>query len=213
MRTFKSLPVLLAVGLTAATFGMSAPAQADSATLKDAPNDVRVTTVTDPNIDPVVAIDPDNARVDITKAVIKHGLRRVKVVVHVRDLRARKLPALQVVFKTNAGIYVGLLTKDPLVGTQLDLVTPDPKAGLTHCRGSRQSFKSALDVASFSLPRRCLGNPRWIRAQAGLSDVAFVEGATPEQFTVISFDDVAGPTGKVPPLPTKNSTTPKLFRG
>ena len=214
MRPLQSLPALLAAGLTAATVGLSAPAKADAAAIKDAPNDVRVTTFPSDGSALVVVIDPDDAGDDITRAVVKHSRNRVKVTVHVRDLRARSMPTLQVRFKTNNGSYRVWLSKEPLVGTQLLILTPERLDAVRSCHGPRQSYKPALDIVAFSVPRRCLDNPRWIRAQTALLEAQFVEGETTDDLTITEFQDMAGPTGKVPLFVfTKNSTTPKLFRG
>lgn len=214
MRNFKVLAPVVAAGLTAASFVMSAPAQADSATIKDASSDVQVMTMTNADTEPAVVIDPGNTEEDITRAVIKHGRHRIKVVVHVRDLRPRKVPTLEVLVKTNHGMFVALLYRVPITGATLDVMPLDSQnEEPSTCSGSRKSYKPALNIVSFSVPRRCLDNPRWIRARVGLSDVSFLDGATPDDFTLIQVQDVAGPTGKVPMLFTKNSTTPKLFRG
>lgn len=142
------------------------------------------------------------------------GRNRVKVTVHVRDLRARSMPTLQVRFKTNNGSYRVWLSKEPLVGTQLLILTPERLDAVRSCHGPRQSYKPALDIVAFSVPRRCLDNPRWIRAQTALLEAQFVEGETTDDLTITEFQDMAGPTGKVPLFVfTKNSTTPKLFRG
>lgn len=200
---------LLALGVTAG------PANADREVVKDAAKDVLTSTYTETSGE-TVAIDPADTSNDITRIVVKHGNRRIRIVAHVRDLRAASEPILTSIVKTNETAYAVMLMRTPLWGSMLDITDVQSEDDSVPCSGARQAISAKRDRFLISVPRRCLGNPRWIRASVRVGSFDIIEGETEDDFTISSRDDDARVAGKVPPIygpGSGKSFGPRLYRG
>jgi hypothetical protein len=122
---------------------------------------------------------------DLTRVGVQHTRRRVVVTAHYADLDPDVEQILDVSLRASTGGYdLELYREAPVSGewhVYADLSTepvfpdpdevPDDCGGITvisdgiPCRIGRD-VRFAKDVVRLSVPRRCLGNPRWVRIGA-----------------------------------------------
>lgn len=160
--TPRRIPALVvAVTSAVAAFGLAAPAQAESHTYRDAVKDVIERTDSHDRVR-ARATDPD-----IVRTRTAHGLKNIVVRTHLRELGygAHQL-ALQV--KTPRQTYVVRATKGgrPFAN---EIVVVDNN-GTRTCDGARFRLDRDRATMTLSLPRRCVGSPRWVRL--GVSTMA-----------------------------------------
>ena len=184
---------LLAGVLAAALCLGTAPAFAAKEVIKDTRHDVvLIDASADPNAAPTPA--PDQAASDITRTVIAHRAHRLVARVHWRGpVQAKQFTIL--IIATPATEYMGQFG----IGGRHFIMADAP----VKCRGVQNSFDSAKSLASISIPRRCLGNPRWVRVRVG----TFGRGSTRDE---IYLDD-ARHQGIKPGLVLANG--PRLRKG
>lgn len=156
----RSIAVLTAVLVSTLTL---APAFAAKQVTRDTRGDV-ASLFFDPEAVglPVPTPVPDETSADITRTVVRHTARRVIVKVHFRDALARRAPAM----------YLNLTTPDTQFEVNYDKTSIEPLMILKRgrnvaCKGAKSAFPLDADIATISLPRRCLGAPRWVRLQVG----------------------------------------------
>lgn len=154
--------IALVTALLASTLTL-APAFAGKQVTRDTRGDV-ATLYFDPEAaGPLVPTPvPDETSADITRTVVRHTARRVIVKVHFRDALAHRAPA----------IFLSLVTPDTNFDvtydkTSIQALAIEKQGKLVLCKGATRSFPLTTDVATISLPRRCLGTPRWVRLQVG----------------------------------------------
>ena len=135
----------------------------------------------------VFTLAPEHTAADITRTVVAHGARRLRVQVHVRDL----------VTAYPSGVHVKVRTPDrrfdvqayhniPNAGVQL---TKGQRDDLVRCPGLRSSVDPSQDRLTVSVPTACLGRPAWVQVGV-LSIVNEVDlGSAGEEPYFIYFDD------------------------
>lgn len=112
---------------------------------------------------------PDRVIGDITGLSVRHGGTRVRVRIKTQQLvrMPGDLPRRSYVLT-----HVGVRTPDAeygatlYIGRRTSFEFFDRAAGELPCRGLRHTFDVASDRVTFSIPRRCLGQPRWVTATA-----------------------------------------------
>ena len=112
---------------------------------------------------------PDRVIGDITRLSVRHGRARVRVRVKTQelvrmpgDLPRQSYVLTSVGVRTDAAEYGAVL----YIGPRTEFVFFDRAGGELSCRGLRHTFDIASDSVTFSFPRRCLGQPRWVTATA-----------------------------------------------
>jgi hypothetical protein len=124
---------------------------------------------------------------DIVKVKVSHSARRVKVRTTYVDLVDNAEGVIAVTrIRTSEGLErrawvakesAGKPTRGFLTG-----------GGRTTCRGIREKVSFGRNVATVSVPRRCLSDPRWVKVVAGGGNYA--EAPDPA-----SYRDIVGTTG------------------
>lgn len=104
---------------------------------------------------------PDNATADVVKTKVNHTRGAVRFRVKLRDLSGPALTGVIADLRTNKRRYTLNFFRSGS-RTTFDLTT---RAGEPiKCRGMKRSSDLATDVVKFSVPRSCVGLPRWVRA-------------------------------------------------
>jgi len=141
------------------------PAHAQSVTTHDAAHDVMSQGLYDD-----VAENPEPQRVegDALAMRVKHGPHDVRVTLRSAKLtRTRKLDAVHVfTFRTDEGRHAELsvyVTKMHWQGQQMWSVNDRTRT----CHGLRSHIDYGRATVRVVVPRRCLSNPRWVRAGGG----------------------------------------------
>ncbi len=160
--------VALSLSLAIAVALGTVPAHAEKWTHKDARGDVVRTTLSDSSSTPQPA--PEQSSVDITKVVAKHGRHTLTITVRTRTRMPRALMAFSTI-RTPGKRFMLFSMRLPGMGNSTSLLNfsgggDDPEV---RCRGLKRSLDSSKTVMTVSVPRSCLGNPRWIRFSAHLS--------------------------------------------
>ena len=143
--------------LTAAALLLPATAHADKAVHRDAVGDV-VSVDESEEITPA----PDQKRGDVTRTVANHRAQRVTFKVKMRELpRRASMHGVSTRIVTKQRSYsldilrVPGLGKDPVLSTR--------RGKVIECDGLTDTRNDKRRTVSFSVPRSCLGNPRWVR--------------------------------------------------
>lgn len=189
--------LLLSVLLPAGTVALAAPAHADRWTYDDAVGDVThmVETATSLSVETA----PEQANGDITQTVIQH--RGTKVVV---ELRTRT--PITGAFGVNAAVrtpdqrYLVMSVRMPgMGGTHLMTLADKPDR---RCKGLKRKLVAGKTAVRLTIPRSCIGDPRWVRVGAGLTTFGL--------FTGESYDDDGLRTAS--PLFGMPAMSPKIKR-
>jgi hypothetical protein len=191
----------------------TAPAQADRDIHKDARKDVtKIVSVGDG--ERVESIDTLDTSADITRTVVTHGPRRVRIAVKLRDLRAATDALITVYLRTPRVDYMIFLFRGPKGHAVASLENPNLED--TRCRGMRASVSLRRDRYVASVPRRCLGRPRWVQAMIQASYLDYTGDPGSPDFTVNYHVDDARLDGKVAVAfgpGSRKGYTPRLYRG
>lgn len=204
-----SLAGAIMLGLTAA------PASADREVFRDARGDVVTSTFSEVDGE-TSGIDPTVTGTDALRTVVKHGDRRIKIKVRVRDLRAKDQGSMTAFLKTNEGFYLVTLMRTPLWGSTADIVDLDSDEEGVSCPGIQQSISAKKDRFLVSFPRSCVSRPRWIRAMVSMSEFEIIQGETENDFSFSSHDDdtrVAGDNPSPIGPGSRKAFGPRLYKG
>ena len=135
----------------------------------------------------VFTLAPEHTAGDITRTVVAHGARRVRVQVRYRDLE-RTFPR---------AAYVKVRTPGRRFDIQSSHNTPEARTQLTRgqredvvqCPGLHSSVDRARDQLTVSVPTACLGSPAWVQVGV-VSVVAEVAvGSAGDEPYLVYFDD------------------------
>ncbi|WP_244929994.1 hypothetical protein [Nocardioides sp. W7] len=163
-RRVRVATLLTALTLLATPVVAAGSAQAGSWSHRDAKGDVvRGSAAGDGAVE-----DPSDQATDITRLKVNHGPGKVTVTLVVRDLKGGDHAVVgrlvtpegdySVTYLRSADLKMFTLTDDA-AGAD----TPD-----VPCRGKRISFDASGDRIRITVPRTCLGSPKWVRVGAGL---------------------------------------------
>lgn len=119
---------------------------------------------------------PANKTVDVTRFATRHRGDRVRLVVEVRELGDHI--ALQLRIRTPRKSYFGYVENEG--GTLFKGLST--KNGSAVCPGRiGAGISPSADTVSFTVPRGCIGKPRWVRtgalASTGSSDNSWYDDA------------------------------------
>jgi hypothetical protein len=172
--------IALAAGVLASMV-LAAPASADTVTHTDALHDV-------------VKFDGDNQtnaptvkEGDVRRVTVAHTSGRVVVRLKYAELsRVNSWGAIALV-RTSAGKQFELdLEAASGIGWQGKLTVSHATGSTIACPGADRKVDYALDTVRFSVPRGCLGDPRWVKV--GVAHVRFVTASK------LFGDDAFSPT-------------------
>ena len=152
----------------------------------------------------------ENTNSDITRLVVRHTRTAVQLSVRFRDLdpALEQVTQLHIATRARRGWFVDIdrvrgrsgnfrvvafMGKEPNYPDPEDI---DDECGLfgfvtdaSRC-GMRPEIDLVANVITASLPRRCLGNPRWVRV--GVGSYGWAEPADPGDKSFISYSDEWG---------------------
>lgn len=157
---------------TAAAAAVALPAGAETDTAGDPARDVVKVAI--PSGDESDA--PGNRTVDVTRFTTRHRGARVRLVVEVRELGDHI--ALQLRIRTPRKSYFGYVENEG--GTVFKGLST--KNGSPVCPARiGAAVDPGADTVSFTVPRGCIGRPRWVRtgalASTGTSDDIWYDDA------------------------------------
>ncbi len=162
---------LAALFATAAVAALSAaPASAQTKTLHDAAHDV----LSQPADSSGVPRDPAPRRRegDALSLRVTHGPHRLRLVLHFARLTKTEGPAAQVLaVRTNTGkrAELVLFTTKASGSVQRSWQVNGHERS---CPGLRSRVEYRKAIVRAAIPRRCLGNPSWVRAGGGNGTLA-----------------------------------------
>ncbi|HYU83746.1 MAG TPA: hypothetical protein VEK80_02985 [Kribbellaceae bacterium] len=160
--------ILIATGvLTAVALATAAPASADTVRHRDAAHDVvkfdgdRETTV------------PAVTEGDVRRVTVAHTSGRLVVKLKYAELsRTNRWVAVAVV-RTSAGKeFEVALVATSRIGWKGKLTVSRAGGSVVACPGADRRVDYAVNTVRFSVPRGCLGDPRWVKV--GVAHVRFV---------------------------------------
>lgn len=186
----RRLPSLLAAVLSAGLVLAAPAAHAERVVTKDAVGDaVTITYHQDPESEEeVLAPAPDEKIVDITHTVVQHRPHQMRVTVRFRDLEIVHRSASDWLI---AKIRVATPQANYWLGAGIsrrpgEMSLFEGRHRHVECRGMDWSLDEQTDRLVASVPRTCLGAPRWVRVGVRVDRaVAAPETAPAERF----FDD------------------------
>lgn len=180
-----SLRLLAALIPTTLVLVAPAAAHAERVVTEDAVGDAQsIRTDAD---EEVFTPAPEHTAADITRTVVAHGSRRIRVQVRYRDLE-RTFPHAAYVKVRTPGRRFDIETSRnvPEASTQL---TRGQRGDVVQCPGLRTSVDGAKDQLTVSVPTTCLGSPAWVQVGV-LSVLAEVEiNSVLDEPYLVSFDD------------------------
>ncbi len=153
-------------------------AHAQVVTVTDASRDVVSAT---PEGDTYTTPEPRRLEGDVLSQRVNHGARVVRVTLrHAQLTRPSKKDFIVhvVALRTNEGkrAEVSLLAQGKRYqGERMFTVNNKDR----RCKGLSTRIDYARDTVRFTIPRRCLSNPRWLEVGAGTGYYKDVEGARP----------------------------------
>lgn len=184
----RSLPraafaLLLSLVLTGAAVAVAGPARADRWTYDDAVGDVTTQATTDTSI--TVTPVPEQANGDIVQVTGTHKARKVSITMRMRAPLTGPF-MVSAMLRVPGKRFMVMAPKMPgFSSTELMELSMDEDA--SRCRGIKRTVAGDRMSVRITVPRSCLGNPRWFKFGAMLTTVAL--------FTDASYDDDALATG------------------
>lgn len=169
--------LVLALGAT--------PARAAVHSHADAVGDVVVGSCADPEDESSCTekVDPGVRNGDIKALSFRHTTDRVVVRVRHRDLNKAFTHGHLVQVVTDEGLRREVNVVAGAGSAQPDMVEVSrPNGAVVSCAGVRASYDLANEVALVSVPRRCLGTPRWVRVGVGAFSMT-------DDFSTVRVDD------------------------
>lgn len=155
---------LLAIAVLMTLTAPSA-AHAETVTVRDAVGDVEAFYV-DEDRDTLPA--PHYAASDVTRTVAVYGEERLKVTVHLRDLRNASALRTDVLIRTPEGRYFGSVVRGP---REVRTVFGHPRRGGIECEGFTGTYEGGKDRVTVVVPAACIDSPRWVQVGVGATGV------------------------------------------
>lgn len=154
-----SLRFLVALVTTSSVLLAPTAAHAERVVTDDAVADAQ--TISSDAEEEVFTPAPEHSAADVTRTVVSHGARRVRVQVSFRQIERTHPSASYVKVRTPDRRYdVRTSRNTEEGGTQL---TRGEREDVVTCPGLRSSVDVAMDQLTVSVPTTCLGSPRWVQ--------------------------------------------------
>jgi hypothetical protein len=127
---------------------------------------------------------PGNTFYDITSVNVWHGLKALHVKVNVRDLpRSRAFDGLAGVATDGRDFILDVSrfkdggATETFFAIQPEQIDPPDECGRSFlsyssrfCRGVGGTLRAKADYVDITIPRRCIGDPKWVRVSAQTYD-------------------------------------------
>lgn len=130
---------------------------AETVTVRDAVGDVEAFYF---NEDQDTLPAPHYAPSDITRTVTAYGNERLKVTVHLRDLRNASALRTDVLIRTPDGRYFGSVVRGP---RKVRTLFGHPRRGELPCEGFTGTYEGGKDRVTVVVPTACIDSPRWVQ--------------------------------------------------
>ncbi|GEB17144.1 hypothetical protein GUY44_24550 [Pimelobacter simplex] len=158
----------LSTALVAGTAALAAPAHAERWTHDDAVGDVVRETMGEPGAELTPA--PERTSIDITRVVANHKGRNLTIKVRTRSAMKGVLMSTSTI-RTPSKRLMLMSSRIPMFGSSLDLYDINTKRRdpSVRCPGLKRTFDKSRTVMTTTIPRSCLGNPRWVRFSVDLA--------------------------------------------
>ena len=144
---------------------LSAPAYADTWSRPDQRGDVAKIIEGKGNVSLKSA--PRNRTTDITRLTVRHNADTVAFDVRVRDLTETITRSVVALIKTPEGLRVVFVESMSFSGVFKQSALAGKRLGT--CPRLRKELDYAANVVRIVVPRRCLGNPDWVRVGLQMS--------------------------------------------
>jgi hypothetical protein len=158
----------LVAALTATALLVPTAAHAGKSVHRDAVGDVVSMSMEDESEELTPA--PDQKRGDVTRTVANHRAKRVTFKVKMRELPRRA---------SMHGISTRIITKQRSYSLDIfrpgfgkDAILSTRRGKVIECEGLSHARNDKRRTVSFSVPRSCLGDPRWVRLGAGVFHIS-----------------------------------------
>jgi hypothetical protein len=175
------------IALTSALIvSVSAPALADSATIRDPKGDVYLS-----NDGPASSYKPVGSKpnTDLLRTRVKHTRTSVRLTIRYQNLArdASKFISYDAELRVPGGeIFHGLVVVDPGLASGYVNVTDADYVVDEACTAGRVQVRPAEGRVLVRIPRSCLGDPRWVRfggtalsIATGKKDKTYLDNALP----------------------------------
>ncbi|MFC7725454.1 hypothetical protein ACFQW6_10065 [Nocardioides sp. GCM10028917] len=156
-------------------------AHAETVTARDAVGDVEAFYL---NEDQDTLPAPHYAASDITRTVTAYGMERLKVTVHLRDLRNASAMRTDVLIRTPDGRYFGSVVRGP---RKVRTLFGHPRRGAIECEGFTGTYEGGKDRVTVVVPAACIDSPRWV--QVGVSTTGVELNDTDSEDVPFYVDD------------------------
>lgn len=176
-------PVRLAALLAPAALLLPAVSHAETVVTEDPAGDARAWTGFQ-EFQFVPA--PQEASSDVVRTAATHGLRRLSVAVHLRDLEVRPRHTTLVRIWTPDGTFDVSAERRSARRTTVSVARQ--RSGTFGCRGLSATYDGAADTVALSVPARCIGAPRWVRLGVRVTAAPKAE-PRPQTMTFYFADD------------------------
>jgi len=161
--------IALAAGVLA-SLALAAPASADTITHTDTAHDVVKFDGSNQTDAPTVKEG------DVRRVTVAHTSGRVVVRLKYAELsRVNRWLAVAEVRTSSGKAFEVDLTASSGIGWQGKLTVSHAAGGTVACAGADRKVDYALNTVRFSVPRGCLGDPRWVKV--GVGHVRFVSSS------------------------------------
>jgi hypothetical protein len=158
---------LFRAALVAAAAVVLLPAAAGAATvtIDDATDDVYLAKYDETTDTTTYEPVGTQVNVDLDEVAVKHGARKVAVTAQYVDLaRTTNRYMYLLRLRTNEGIKRDVTVDTLMAGWDGAVTFGKPNGAEVRCRGLAFAIDYAADTVSVTIPRRCLGNPRYVEA-------------------------------------------------
>lgn len=173
--TIVTTAVLTLLGLMVA---IGPPASADTWSRGDARRDVAQVKFT--KTDFGLQRAPRNRTTDLTRLTVSHQAQTISMRIRVRNLTETEGRSIIAILRTPQGLRAVMVEtstssfvfKQPAIAAKR----------LGNCPRLRKEFNYAANVIRIVVPRRCLGNPQWVRVGLQMSTID-------NNFRTLAIDD------------------------
>lgn len=141
--------------LAATTLVHNGAAQAETVTVHDPVGDVE-SVYLDENMSPA----PRYAASDITRTVASYRMARLKITVHLRDLRNASALETYVIIRTPRARFFASVVRGP---RNVRSVFGRPRTGEVECERFTGTYERGEDRVTLVVPAACIDSPQWVQ--------------------------------------------------
>lgn len=172
---------IAAAVLAAMTLLHNGAAHGETVTVHDAVRDVESSYLEQ---DDVPA--PHYAAADITRTVASYGTARLKVTVHLRDLRNASGLQTYVMIRTPRARFVGSVMRGPRT---VKTAFGHRRRGELECEGFTGTYEGRKDRVTLVVPAACVDSPRWVQVGVTTTGIELEDLETATEEFPLQLDD------------------------